>query len=146
MMYLLPVDGACCWIRKLLLTPKEPGHGLWDRSQMTRDSGKDGHIHTHTSTRTRIEKYTGFSPLKNHPDSVIAISYPVSQYLLAMQPKYTHTHTHTHTHTDVHTLPNAPHTTHTHTYTCSDAHTHAHKRARAHTPSNHFNTGRRIRR
>ena len=39
-------------------------------------------------------RYSGFSPLRSHPDSVVAISDPPSQYLLSMQPKRTDTRVH----------------------------------------------------
>ena len=74
------------------------------------------HTHTHANTRRHTQglmrqymsqtksRYSGFSPLKSHPDSVIAVLDPLIQYLRIMQPKETHTHasTHVQTHTNKH--------------------------------------------
>ena len=85
--------------------------------------------------------YSGFSPLKSRPDSVIATSDPLSQYLLTMQPKHTHTkHIQTHTHTHIkhtkpvltHPLAKQTHETHISTHTGTQAYTHRHKHINSH--------------
>ena len=50
----------------------------------TATSGSMRHYISQTKSR-----YSGFRPLKSHPDSVIATSDPLSQYLPTMQPKHT---------------------------------------------------------
>ena len=54
------------------------------QSCYTATSGPMRHYISQTKSR-----YSGFSPLKSHPDSVIAISDPLSQYLTTMHPKHT---------------------------------------------------------
>ena len=66
--------------------------------------------------------YSGLSPLKSHPDSVVAISGHLSQYLIIMQPK----------HTSTQSVRTSPTQARTHTPACTHTHAHTliHTRAR----------------
>ena len=87
---------AMVWPRRAALRRHEMIHGE-KQPCYTATSGPMRHYISQTKSH-----YSGFSPLKSHPDSVIAISNPLSQYLTTIHPKHTYTHTHTHTYTYTH--------------------------------------------